>query len=287
MSSNANSYKYGHRQYPYDIQYGNGQNIGGHGGGEPPDPLDTQQYLEKLQSIGNSLIWYVAFLPLFGLGFEMFAASRYLGYFLWGLIIAIRILVCRYDYKKLRDMGLWDISKPSWLVLFPVIYISKRSQSLKRSYMPVGIAAACIFFAVIGNGFTESRTYNENNMYEFVSTYGASYINNLPEDDNYSYNPYLTVDGMLNSYCVQTNGTISGDMFVKYDYKKEGGKHYVTASGTKDGKALTIVFLVKYDGYYYGGMDIEEITLDGTVLSDEQADALMKEIFMLEYEYES
>lgn len=268
----------------YNIQYGNGRNghIGGHGGGEPDPQKEQQQRLEKLMSVGNSMMWYVALLPLFGLVFEMYAVGKFLGYFLWGLIIAVRIIVCINDNKKLKAMGLWDSASSSWLMLLPIMYIIERSRYLGRSYMPVGIGAGCIILALINNGFTEAMTYNENNYYTFVSEAYASYIYDLPYDENYVYNPYLTIDGLLNRYCIPTTGKLTEDAFVSYEYERIGSEHYVTASAMKDGKKLAIVFWIDYDGYYFGGVEIDEITLDGKPVEGEQRDQILRDIFMLE-----
>lgn len=283
MELNYNPIRREQELIDYNIQYENGRNecIGGHGGGEY-DPQETQERLDKLMTVGNSMIWYVALLPLFGLVFEIYAAGKFLGYFLWGLIIAVRIIVCIYDNKKLKAMGLWDPTSSSWLVLLPVMYIIARSQKLKRSFMPVGIAAGCMVLAILNNGFTEAMTYNENNYYTFVSESYASYIYDLPYYENYVYNPYLTIDGMLNRYCIPTSGKLTEDAFISYEYENVDSEHYVTASAMKDGKKLAIVFWIDYDGYYFGGVDIDEITLDGKPVEGEQRDQMLRDIFMLE-----
>lgn len=281
MSSYHNPYEHGYNQHSLNIQYGNGQSIGGHDGSQP-DPQGAQDHLEMLLSVGNSHIWYVALIPLFGLLFEIFADSKYLGAFLWGLIIVIRILVCRHDNKKLIDMGLWHSQNISGAVFFPVIYIFKRSRLLGRSVAPSLVAIVCLYFAIIGNGFAEAATYNESNYYTLVSEYSASAINNLPKDENYIYNSDTPIGGLLNQYCLTRSDDVSKDSLVSYEYENRSGKHYVTATGGKSGEELSIVFLLDYDGYYYNGMDIEQVSLDGNILEDEQKDNILKEIFMLE-----
>lgn len=238
--------------------------------------------LNDLVTADNSLMWYAAALPFFGVIFEFYADSKYLGFFLWGLIIITRILVCRYDNKKLIKMGMWQSQSITPAVFLPVVYMFKRSKALRRSPSVGIVAVMCMLFALLLNGFTQSLSYNEENYCEFVSKYYATYILDLPEDENYVADSYNTIDGLLNSYCFLQSSSLSDASSISYEYEKDGKDNYVTAFGRKNGEDMEIRFFIDYDGFYYKGMEIDSVRIDGKELEGDELDEFLKEVFMVD-----
>lgn len=236
--------------------------------------------LTKLKTTDNSLMWYAALLPVFGLVFEIYADSIALGAFLWLLIIAVRIFVCIYDNKQLIHAGLRESSRINPTVFFPVVYIVKRAKTLKRSTFIGGLAASFMFFAITGNGFARSLSYDEDDYCSFVSEYYAEYITNLPEDENYTQNPYLTIGELISRYCI---GSSTAAPRVEYRYEQDGsGSRYVYATSVSGGDEYCFEFLLDYDGYSYQGCELQSVLINGEKLSESDTEALMKEAFMID-----
>lgn len=238
--------------------------------------------IANLPTADNALMWYVAFLPLFALVFNYYSTSIYHGYLLWGLVIAVRILVCVYDNRKLIRMGMWQGESVSPAVYFPIAYIIKRFTWLKRSSAIVVFAVGSLIFAVINNGFVKNALATDETFCNYVSEYYTSYITNLPEGDNLIANTDDTIDMLIKKHCYGKNFTPDSYKKVDYSYRKEGSDRIVTAVAQLSGEKLEITFTLIYDGYYYGGMETGSVKLGGKELVGEEKEKLIKEMFMYE-----
>lgn len=242
---------------------------------------DNTINLSDLPQADNALMWYTALLPFFGIIFELYAASKYLGILLWALIIIVRILVCRQDNKKLIKMGMWQSQSVTPAVFFPVVYMFQRSKILRRTPSVGIVAVLCMFFAFASNGFTTALTYGEDDYIDLVKEYYTSYILDLPQDENYVADPTRSIDALLNLYCSANSGSDLPQP-VEYEYEKTDGKRYVTAKMTKGGEDISVTFLLDYDGYYYNGMYVEKAVKGSKEMSDDELDEFLKEAFMID-----
>ncbi len=241
---------------------------------------DNTINLSDLPQADNSLMWYTALLPFFGVIFELYAASKYLGILLWAVIIVMRILVCRKDCKMLIKMGMWQTGGITPAVYFPVVYMFQRSKALRRTPTVGIVAVVCVFFALVSNGFATALTNSDEDYIDMVKDHYTSYILDLPNDKNYVADPTRTVDALLNIYCTTGNGTLPPP--VEYEYKKTDGKRYVTAKMTKGSESISVTFLLDYDGYYYNGMYVEDAEVNGKEMSEKEIDEFLKEAFMID-----
>lgn len=245
------------------------------------EPRNDTIDITKLQPVSSSLMWYVALLPAFAIFFEMYADSRLLGAFLWGLVIAVRIGVCIFDNKKLMRMGLWRDGKVTPLVLLPVMYIGKRLKIIHRpgfrSGFLGGLAVACVYLAATGNGFVEAMGYEDEDYCELVSSYYATYITNLPDDEDYFCDSYQTISDLIAKYCM---GEGTKAPAVEYEFEERGEEKTVTASSEMQGIVYEFEFLIDFDGYYYSGCELREVRADGEALTDDELEQLMKDAFM-------
>ncbi len=241
------------------------------------EPQNDTIDISKLQPVSNSLMWYVALLPAFAIFFEMYADSRLLGAFLWGLVIVVRIGVCVSDNKKLIRLGLWRDSKVTPLVLLPVMYMLKRLKLLHRSGFVGGVAVACVYLAATGNGFVEAMGYDDESYCALVSDYYATYITNMPDDEDYICDSYQTIGDLIAKYCM---GTETKAPTVEYEFEERGEEKTVTASSEMQGVVYEFEFLIDFDGYYYSGCELKEVRAGGEVLTDDELEQLMKEAFM-------
>ena len=242
---------------------------------------DNTINLSDLPQADNALMWYASLLPFFGVIFELYAASKYLGILLWAVIIVMRIIVCRKDCKMLIKMGMWQSQNITPAVFFPVVYMFQRSKALRRTPSVGIVAVLCMFFAIASNGFTTALTYGEDDYIDLVKEYYTSYILDLPQEENYVADPTRTVDALLNLYCTTGSG---GNLPqpVEYEYEKTGSKRYVTALMTKGGEDISVTFLLDYDGYYYNGMYVESATVNDKEMSEDELDEFLKEAFMVD-----
>lgn len=237
--------------------------------------------IENLPTADDAMMWYVAFLPLLAIAFELFATSFFHGAFLWTLVIIVRIAVCVYDNKKLIKLGMWKDSSISKTVFFPVIYIFKRFSWLKRSSSIMVFAVASIFLGGIYNGFTDNALASDESYCEYVSEYYTSYINNLPQGDDLYLNSDGTIDTLIKTYCYGKNFSAGTEKEVNYSYEKSGSEKLVTATSTLSGQELEIRFILDHDGYYFAGLEIDSVYLGGKLLEGEEKDDLLIDIFML------
>ena len=242
---------------------------------------DNTINLSDLPQADNALMWYASLLPFFGIIFELYAASKYLGILLWALIIVMRIIVCRKDCKMLIKMGMWQQQNITPAVFFPVVYMFQRSRMLRRTPTVGIVAVVCMFFALASNGFTTALTYSDEDYIDLVKEYYTSYILDLPQEENYVADPTRSIDALLNLYCTTDSG---GNLPqpVEYEYKKTGSNRYVTAHMTKGGEDISVTFLLDYDGYYYNGMYVEGATVNDKEMSEDELDEFLKEAFMID-----
>lgn len=236
--------------------------------------------ISNLPTADNALMWYVAFLPLFGIVFNIYATSIYHGFLLWGLVIVVRIAVCIYDNKKLIRLGMWNGDRISPTVLFPIVYIIKRFSWLKRSSAITAFAVASLILAVINNGFVKNALATDETFCEYVSQYYSSYITNLPQGDGLTANNEYIIDVLIHKYCYGEIYTSQEDSKIEYSYQEEGSERIVTASGMISDKKLVIRFILDYDGYYFNGLEVDTVELGGKILDGEEKDNILIDIFM-------
>jgi hypothetical protein len=127
----------------------------------PPPLLGT--------AVNNTLVWWLAFVPIIGLIVKNLVANRInrdLSYF-WIFTIALNVLFCILDEKKLKRAGYRTGQIFSWAILVP-IYLFKRASVLKQK--PYYAIVWCMMFAilifapstVIDNlGISNNQTVNE------------------------------------------------------------------------------------------------------------------------------
>lgn len=239
--------------------------------------------ISDLPTADNALMWYVAFLPLFAIVFDYYSSSIYHGIVLWGLVILVRIAVCAHDNRKLIKLGMWQGNTVSPAVFFPVIYIIKRFTWLKRSSSIVVFAVASLVFGIMNNGFVTNAFATDETFCDYVSEYYTNYITNLPDDKNIIANTDDTIDMLIKKHCYGKSFTGEDtEKEVRYSYEETGSEKLVTATASLSGQVLEITFILDYDGYYFGGMEISSVALDGKLLDENERDELITEIFMYE-----
>jgi hypothetical protein len=121
-------------------------------------------------SVNNTLVWWLAFVPIIGLIVENVIANqinRDLSY-LWIVTLALNILFCILDEKNLKRAGYQTGNIVGWAFFLVPIYLFKRASLLKQK--PYYAIIWCLMFAllifapsaVINNlGISNNQTVNE------------------------------------------------------------------------------------------------------------------------------
>lgn len=214
----------------------------------------------------NGIIWFICFLPLIGLFLENYATSKYVGIFLWTLIIILMPICCFADLKKLTKAGYNTQSLKKWIWLSPV-YVFNRERLTGRDVNKSIMLGFFIIAAIALNGFTQSIRTNGDSLTESLKNTPVSYL------DNFSGSSQNIIGTQIENYL--------GDS-AKWTNEKHKNYYVISVSGKKDNDKITIDFKIKYDGYVSSGLSVSEIKLNGKKLTGDEYKALLRKIFIPE-----
>lgn len=117
--------------------------------------INAQQAGNNVQQINNTVIWFLAFAPIIGSFLEGFFWGFLSTYTqrdisidrFWWITIALNILLCTIDEKRLEQRGV-DVDKlgSAWLV---PVYLFKRAALLRQSQAYFWVWIVCFLLMVL------------------------------------------------------------------------------------------------------------------------------------------
>lgn len=213
------------------------------------------------EKIRSGYVWYAAILPALGLFLENYTLNKYLGMFLWGVIVIARPLSCLLDHRRLTEQMGAEPS-PRWLALLPTVYIFKRCTLLRQNTAIGVVCLICFSYGVIGNGFVVGLRVDDDAVIETTKNTSPY---SLDEFADY-YNG--------NDFSDDLENTLKD---ISYSLTRSGDTRTVTVSGTDraTGELIELVFTVTHDGYTYTDYELSEIRSGGKKVEGEDKDNLI------------
>lgn len=228
----------------------------------PPPAMIPQQSYARQYRISSSRIWYAALVPVFSLFIEMYAMNLLLGLIVWGACIVMSIAACLFDREYLSGLGI-DVSPLSpALALLPPVYMFKRAALVGDRPTAGSICIITMVYALVFNGFTEAITMDKNDMINHVKD---NYWSNVSGVESGSSLTYELIGDTLDRY---SDEQLGGDT-IRWS-AEESGRDILVCAETDDG-SLVIEFAFDFDGYVFGDIEVESLTLGGRTYEDEKA----------------
>lgn len=216
--------------------------------------------------IRNGLVWYAAVLPALGLFLENYALNKYLGMFVWAVVIIARPAACFADRRVLLRDGA-NVNLPPVLALFPTFYIFKRCIDLKQNTAVAVVCLISLSYGIIGNGFVIGLSMNDDKVVEIVKERYAASIAEVRGVTN------------LQSFDTAINDALSG---VTYNIERSGDVRTVTVKGkdASTGDEYVFVFSVVHDGFTLIKFELETVTQNGTEVKGDERSELLKTLLL-------
>lgn len=230
----------------------------------PPPAMTPQQSYAHQYKISSSRIWYAALLPLISLFIEIYAMNFLLGLMVWGFCIVMSIAACLFDRDYLNKLGI-DVSPISpTFALIPPIYMFKRAALVGERPSVGSICIITMVYALAFNGFTKALTIDNGDLIDHVR-------------GNY----WVNVSGVESGSGAQQSFELIGDTLDRYTDEQLGGselhwsvdddgKKILVSADTNDG-SMAVEFRFTFDGYVFGDIEVESLTIDGRTYTDEKA----------------
>ncbi len=224
--------------------------------------------------LSNSRVWYAAYSPLIGLFVEIYANSFALGILVWVCAIISCFIALALDKKYLNENNVNTDTLNTAYIFIPPLYMHKRAKLVGEKSFSELIFIFLFAYALLSNGFTAAALMDEDDMIYQVQENYIFNISGFEDDTNASmYNG--TIGDLFEEYIGNEN---SDEDLCKWEAAKDDGVITVNASYDEADKiSFSAEFSMDYDGYAYGDVVLEKITLDGkTYEGDEALEQLSK-----------
>lgn len=141
--------------------------------------------------INNSIVWALAFAPIFGLLLENFFAGIFQSKVssLWFITLALNITLCYMDEVRLRKAGHSSDKLKSWVWLVPV-YLFQRAKLLKQKYSYFAAWMMCFSLIMFATPSTNSPLFSISDSKEIQ----------IVKTGSLSACPLKTVESSVNSF---------------------------------------------------------------------------------------
>ncbi len=193
------------------------------------------------KKISNTIIWWVAFMPLIGLSIENAGSILFNTPIsnLWWITLILNIVLCYIDERKIKKIYPEIPLMREWVLLIPV-YLFKRAKALKQTmaYFIVWIVMFAIICFVPQNLILNNSTLN-------FGLGSSQTISTVKSGEFFDYSG-MSVGQAIDDYLIEEKWT---------SFNTDSGQQVVQVEGEtpyKDDKSslLLIQFIVANDGSF-------------------------------------
>lgn len=228
-------------------------------------------YTKPVSPVDNAPVWFVAIVPVISLLLEEIIMNKIASVVLWAFTYALSVYVCKYDKEKILAKFYDNTPLKKWYFV-PIAYLILRNRVTRQKSYTIVFGVATLLVALFNNGFVKYATTSADDYINTLQSYPCSMITNFEE---YSDISDETVLKAVQSYikhesivwtCLTEDEISNISAICEFD---NNGKT----------STLKLVFQLEYDGFYFGGIEIVDLEVDGKKLSEENEKAMLMQIF--------